>query len=43
VPHRTVQQMPEQPRQAPGAQRGVGNPFSELMGTIEGSGKRRAL
>jgi len=42
VPHRTVQQMPEQPRQAPGASRGVGNPFSELMGTLEG-GKRRAL
>lgn len=42
VPHRTVQQMPEQPRQAPGGARSVGNPFSELMGTIEG-GKRRAL
>jgi uncharacterized protein (TIGR02594 family) len=42
VPHRTVQQMPEQPRQAPAASRSVGNPFSELMGTLEG-GKRRAL
>jgi hypothetical protein len=42
VPHRTVQQMPEQPRQAPSASRGVGNPFSELLGTLEG-GKRRAL
>ena len=42
VPHRTVQQMPEAPRQAPAAPRSVGNPFSELMGTIEG-GKRRAL
>lgn len=42
VPHRTVQQLPEQPRQAPATARSVGNPFSELMGTIEG-GKRRAL
>jgi len=41
VPHRTVQQMPEQ-RQAPGPGRQVGNPFSELIGTFEG-GKRRAL
>ena len=42
VPHRTVQQLPEAPRQAPGAGRQVGNPFSELIGTLEGR-KRNAL
>ena len=42
VPHRTVQQLPEPPRQARGSERSVGNPFSELIDTLEG-GKRRAL
>ena len=41
VPHRTVQQLPEGPRQA-APTRQIGNPFSELIGTLEG-GKRRAL
>jgi uncharacterized protein (TIGR02594 family) len=36
VPHRTVQQMPDSPRQASGAARQIGNPFSELIGTLEG-------
>ena len=36
VPHRTVQQLPEQPRQARAAARGVGtNPFSALIAGIE--------
>lgn len=42
VPHRTVQQMPEAPRQAQGATREVGNPFSELIGRLDGR-KRGAL
>jgi uncharacterized protein (TIGR02594 family) len=42
VPHRTVQQMPEAPRQTQGAARQVGNPFSELIGSLEGR-KRGAL
>jgi len=40
VPHRIVQQLPERPRQAGQASRPVGNPLSELIGTLE---RRRAL
>ena len=36
VPHRTVQQMSETPRPTQPAARSVGNPFSELIGTLEG-------
>lgn len=42
VPYRTVQQLPEQPRRARAAARSAGNPFFELIDTIQ-SGKRRAL
>ena len=41
VPHRTVQQMPQTPLQA-AAMRQIGNPFSELIGTLEVR-KRSAL
>jgi len=40
VPHRVVQQLPERPRQASEASRRVGDPLSELIGTLE---RRRAL
>ena len=42
VPHRVVQQMPEAARQRAPAAPAVGNPFSELIGTLEGR-KRKAL
>lgn len=42
APHRIVQQMSEAPRQAGPVSRAVGDPFSELIGTLEGR-KRKAL
>jgi uncharacterized protein (TIGR02594 family) len=42
VPHRVVQQMSDAPRQAAPVARAVGNPFSELIGTLEGR-KHKAL
>jgi len=42
VPQRLVQQMPEVPRPREPAVPAVGNPFSELIGTLEGR-RRRAL
>jgi len=42
VPHRVVQQMSAAPRQAAPVARAVGNPFSELIGTLEGR-KHKAL
>lgn len=42
VPHRLVQQMSEAPRQAGSDSRAVGNPFSELIGTLA-SRNRKAL
>jgi uncharacterized protein (TIGR02594 family) len=42
VPHRLVQQTPGTARQAQPVSRAVGNPFSELIGRLEGR-KRKAL
>jgi hypothetical protein len=42
VPHRMVEQMSDAARQAPPVSRPVGNPFSELIGTLEGR-TRKAL
>jgi hypothetical protein len=42
VPQRVVQQMSEAPRQTGPVSRAAGNPFSELIGTLEGR-KRKAL
>jgi hypothetical protein len=42
VPHRVVQQLSDAPRQAAPVARAVGNPFSELIGTLEGR-KRKDL
>lgn len=42
VPHRTVQQLPDQWRQVRDGRRSAGDPFSELIGAL-GTGKRRAL